>query len=197
MNDYLSIKEFSICAGVSKQAIYKQLETRLKPYTKIENGKKFISKTALELFNQSQPSSQPESQPIQPENQLIQPENQPIQPESQPESQPIQPSSQPSSQPENQSNNEIFLEIIKTIQEELEKKNKQLEEKDKQIENLSERLAEALQLVRGQQVLHASEKAERAIETKQETKIEPKQSKSISRPLKPTQKKNIFRRLFR
>lgn len=191
MSEYLSIKEFSNKAGVSKQAIYKQLETRLKSYTKTENGRKLISNEALALFNQSQPDSQPDGQP---ESKPIQPESTQNQPSSQPESQSIEQRESTQSQPESQSNNQILLEMIRTIQEELEKKDKQLEAKDKQIEELHKNLAEALQLVKGQQVLHAREKVERAIETKKE---EPIIQEVRKKPEKPKSKRNIFRRFFR
>lgn len=56
----LSIKEFAKLANVSTQAIYQRVDKDLKPFVKIEDGKKTISDEALELF-QSKTNNQVES----------------------------------------------------------------------------------------------------------------------------------------
>ena len=48
--EYLSIKEFAAAVGVSQQAIYKQLNNKLKPYLKVVDNKKMLEKSALSLF---------------------------------------------------------------------------------------------------------------------------------------------------
>ena len=48
--EYLSIKEFADLAGVSRQAVYKQLNNQLTPYLKVIDGKKMLDKSGLELF---------------------------------------------------------------------------------------------------------------------------------------------------
>lgn len=63
-NDYLSIKEFSAAVGISQQAVYKQLNNKLKPYLKIVDNKKMLDKSALELFNKQQENNQVEQQLI-------------------------------------------------------------------------------------------------------------------------------------
>ena len=50
----ISIKEFAKRAGVSKQAIYSQLESRLQPYVVNLNNQKMIKIEALEKFYSSQ-----------------------------------------------------------------------------------------------------------------------------------------------
>ncbi len=50
MKEFLTISEFATKAGVSRQAVYKQLTTKLTNYVKVDNGKKLINKEALELF---------------------------------------------------------------------------------------------------------------------------------------------------
>lgn len=51
MNDeLLTIKEFAEAAGVSKQAIYFQLDSRLKPFLVQVENKKMLKKEALEKF---------------------------------------------------------------------------------------------------------------------------------------------------
>ena len=170
MNDYLSVKEFSAAAGVSTQTIYKQLETRLAPYVKESGGRKYISKAALEEFYKVQQDAtelQPDATKLQPDTtklQLdatsLQSDASEIQPEPTDEVQPDQPSLQPTAPSQNGNQRELDLlqELVKTIQKELEEKNKQLEIKDKQIQDLSDRLAEAMQLTRGQQYIAAADK---------------------------------------
>lgn len=48
--NYLSISEFANSAGVSTQSVYKRLQTDLKEFTTIKNGKKVISDEALKLY---------------------------------------------------------------------------------------------------------------------------------------------------
>lgn len=62
--EYISIKEFAELAGVSQQAIYKQLNNKLKTYLKIVDGKKTLEKSALELFRKQENSSTVEQQLI-------------------------------------------------------------------------------------------------------------------------------------
>jgi len=52
-NELLTIKEFAEAAGVSKQAIYLQLESRLNPYLVQVENKKMLKKEALEKFYSS------------------------------------------------------------------------------------------------------------------------------------------------
>ena len=62
--EYLSIKDFSKLAGVSQQAIYKQLNNKLKTYLKVIDGKKMLDKSALELFEKKENSTTVEQQLI-------------------------------------------------------------------------------------------------------------------------------------
>lgn len=48
--NYLSISEFANSAGVSTQSVYKRLQTDLKEFTTVKNGKKVISDEALKLY---------------------------------------------------------------------------------------------------------------------------------------------------
>ena len=163
MNDYLSVKEFSAAAGVSTQTIYKQLEKRLAPHVIESGGRKYISKVALEEFYKVQPDAtelQPDATEIQPDTTGLQSDPSEVQPDSTDELPTDQPSLQPTAPSQNGNQRELDLlqELVKTIQKELEEKNKQLEIKDKQIQDLSDRLAEAMQLTRGQQYIAAADK---------------------------------------
>ena len=51
MGEYLSIKDFAVRAGVSRQAVYSRLsQEQFKKFIKLDNGKKVINIKALELF---------------------------------------------------------------------------------------------------------------------------------------------------
>ena len=45
--EYLSISEYAKIRGISKQAVYQQLNKKLKPFVQVVEGQKYISKEAL------------------------------------------------------------------------------------------------------------------------------------------------------
>ena len=55
MTEYLSVADFAVAAGVTKQAVYRRMDTNLKEYVRVENGKKFVSTDAIPLFHVEQP----------------------------------------------------------------------------------------------------------------------------------------------
>ncbi|MBO5949079.1 hypothetical protein J6Q66_09635 [bacterium] len=66
---YLSVSEFAALKGISKQAVYQQLNKNLKEFVKLENGKKVISIKALsesDLKRLEQPLEQEFKQVEQP-----------------------------------------------------------------------------------------------------------------------------------
>lgn len=68
-NNMLGVKEFAERAGVSQQAVYKQLNTRLKPYVELVEGRKLIAEQALfEIYGieVKQTSNQENNQPHNP-----------------------------------------------------------------------------------------------------------------------------------
>ena len=220
MNDYLSVKEFSAAAGVSTQTIYKQLETRLAPHVKESGGRKYISKAALEEFYKVQQDAselQPDTTKLQPDATKLQPDATKLQPDAtslqsdaseiQPEPTDEVPADQPSLQPTAPSQNgnqrelDLLQELVKTIQKELEEKNKQLEIKDKQIQDLSDRLAEAMQLTRGQQYIAAADKTKELVDKETNTiDVSPAAVPGHTDPApeeeQPQKKKGFFARLF-
>lgn len=62
--EYITIKDFATAAGVSQQAIYKQLNNKLKPYLKVVDSKKMLEKSALSLFCREEKSNGVEQQLI-------------------------------------------------------------------------------------------------------------------------------------
>lgn len=51
MGEYLSIKDFAVRAGCSKQAVYARLnQESIAKFVKVENGKKLINSDAIRLF---------------------------------------------------------------------------------------------------------------------------------------------------
>lgn len=62
--EYLSIKEFAVAVGISQQAVYKQLNNKLKPYLKVVDNKKMLEKSALSLFVKEEKSNGVEQQLI-------------------------------------------------------------------------------------------------------------------------------------
>lgn len=61
-DEYISVSDFADRVGCSKQAVYQQLNKRLKPYVKVIDGKKTINSKALrEVYGKE---IQPESQSV-------------------------------------------------------------------------------------------------------------------------------------
>ena len=170
MKDFLTVKEFAEMANKKPQTIYKQLDKRLKPYVKIDKGQKVISAEALKDFYGVEQPFQPNSTDNQPKPTDIQPDSTDIQPDSTADEQPDSTAEDsPSAHPEGKI--EALNRLIDIIQKQLEEKDKQLAVKDKQIADLSDRLAEALQLTKGQQYIAAADK-------KKLLEIEQRQQKS-------------------
>ena len=76
-NEYLSVKQFSERAGVSSQAVYKQLNKKLKKFKKVENGKTYVNIRGLSCFvstnstEVAQPVEQLSTKVEQPVEQMI------------------------------------------------------------------------------------------------------------------------------
>ena len=105
----------------------------------------------------------------------------------------------------NQRELDLLQELVKTIQKELEEKNKQLEIKDKQIQDLSDRLAEAMQLTRGQQYIAAADKTKDLVDKEMEKEADtidvspaavPSHIEPDPEEERPQKKKGILARIF-
>lgn len=154
MGEYISVAEFAELVGVSQQYIYKLLNTSLKPYTKTINRKKMIDKEGLKLFSkynstENSTNSTPDYQPNSTQ------EIGEFQPDFQ---QNFKPNST-SNSTDNSTTGETVNKLISLLEKQLEEKDKQLEIKDRQIQDLSNRLAEALELTKGQQYITVADKA--------------------------------------
>ena len=69
--EYLSIKEFATAVGISQQAVYKQLNNKLKEYLKVVDGKKMLDIKALELYKINDDSTKNSTSCTTDEQQLI------------------------------------------------------------------------------------------------------------------------------
>ena len=75
---YITVSEYAALKGISKQAVYKQLNNKLQPFLIVVDGRKYIDRAALtEVENQKlneveQPLNQPLNNQSQPflENQI-------------------------------------------------------------------------------------------------------------------------------
>ena len=178
MKDFLTVKEFAEIANKKPQTIYKQLDKRLKPYVKIDKGQKVISAEALKDFYGVEQPFQPDSTDIQPKPTENQPNFSDIQPDSTAGEQPNSTVETEKKSERDKENEQIeaLNRLIEIVQKQLEEKDKQLAVKDKQIADLSDRLAEALQLTKGQQYIAAADKTKDLIEAdasrKEEEEIE-------------------------
>lgn len=167
MKDFLTVKEFAQLANKKEQTIYKQLDKRLKPYVRLNQGKKEISAKALkDFYGVEQPidTNSTDFQPSTAENPSAKSTiSTDYETNSTAGEQPF--STVSDSPPANEIEQIAALnKLIEIVQKQLEEKDKQLAVKDKQIADLSDRLAEALQLTKGQQYIAAADKTKELIE---------------------------------
>lgn len=126
--EWLTIKEASEMALVSQQAIYKRLNTTLKPYVKQVENKKYLNVKALDEINIihfNQPKKKkPVEKTVEKRVEL----------------------------------NDKIMKTIELLEKQLEVKDKQLETKDKQIQDLNDRLDQALKNASQSNFIAAQEK---------------------------------------
>lgn len=148
-DQYLTVQEFAKAAGVSKQTIYKQMNSRLAPYVQTIKGQRKIAAAALQEFYSVV------EQPNQPETTV----NQPKTTDKVENSTENQPNSTLGDQPKTTENqqktslekriDELETLLQKQIEEDRQEKEflkDQIRQKDKTIENLTENLKIAQQL---------------------------------------------------
>lgn len=147
-NGLMTIKEFAEAVGQTQQAIYKQLNKRLTKYVILENGQKYIKSEAVDLYEEQQDNNKYSTREQQLNNKLN----------------------------ENERLIEAKSEQIKTLQSEL-------EEKNKQISFLQDQLAD----------ITAALKASQSIQALYMQQIEDKKS---DQEQEQQQKKGLFARIF-
>ena len=141
--EYISVSEFSELANLSVQAIYKRLNSDLKPYCKIIKNKKMINVEALNLFNNSL---------NQAKNNVESTSNKRLNSN---ESKSKESLNQVEKQVENLVETQLLKKTINLLEDQLKTLQCELKIKNKQIESLDSRLEESLLLINQQQKLHA------------------------------------------
>lgn len=169
--EYISIKEFAEIAGVSQQSIYKRLNKKdnpLQPYFKEVEGKKFLRRSALSLYEVEAAAG-------------VEPEQSEVEQEEKAAAKPK----------EKKDSSERLLDLLEQqLQEkdrQLLEKDKQLQEKDKQLNSLLQRLEEANQIINQQQQLTAIDKKS-LLEIDDKIKTE-----EVIKESEPVKKKSIFK----
>lgn len=163
-DEYLTVQEFAKAAGVSKQTIYKQMNSRLAPYVQMIRGQRKIAAAALHEFYDV--VEQPETTQKQPETTDKVEKSTENQPNSTFDSQPKTTEDQQQTSLEKR-----IDELEKLLQKQIEEDRQereflkdQIRQKDKTIENLTENLKIA------QQLAAADKKKLLEIEQKQQEK---------------------------
>lgn len=181
---YLTIKEFADASGKTVQNIYKQLNRRFKPYVRINQGQKEISSEALEIYygvKQLSKTESTEDETGSTKNETDSTKNETdLTDETTDDLENSIKTQEELNNPLNSSKNEIkedkaLNRLIDILQKQLEEKDKQIAVKDKQIQDLSDRLEEAMQLIKGQQFITAADKTTELLEanSKREQQKEP------------------------
>lgn len=203
---YLTVKEFATAANISQQAVYKQLNSRLKPYIKIKGNQKLIAVEALNKYYAADSSgdSTEVKQLEQPRSSAPNPAIQPkVEPVEQPNSTQIPPDkSQKELEAQIKELQEQIKEILKSEQEEKKFLRDQIIQKDKQIESLQDNLKMAQQLAAADKakLLMLEEKQQEKEKEAVETPAAELKSLEEVRPPDPEEeepkKKGFWARLF-
>ena len=167
---YYTIKEISNIVGVSKTTIQKTIKEIQIDYDYINKNKQCYSiiKT-IHIIKSIRPNFDVSELEAQTENSQTETETSPTKTENQTDnfykqtenSQTKTEISQIKTEnPQTEREIEALNRLIDIINKQLDEKDKQLAIKDKQIEDLSNRLAEALELTKGQQYITVADKAQ-------------------------------------
>lgn len=163
-DEYISVSEFARRAGVSRQAIQQRLDTSLRDFVKLAQGKKLLNIKGLELFDGVNLA-----QGFVKENVKL-------------------------AQGSNEQNDTLEQGILDLLRAELEAKNQQLREKDQRIAELTDRLAEmgmrAQELHAGTMVQQLSP----GNDQNQEAVIDVDAPAATSEPAEPPKKKHWWQR---
>ena len=146
--EYLTVAEFAESAGISKQAVYFQLDSRLEPYLIQVENKKMIEKSALERFYSSQVDSSCSSQ----NSSFSQVDSSQIQVKNPAEK------------------TDLTKEMFDLLKQDLEKKDKQIEKLQNSVLELSRQISE---LAKGSIYITAADKTEKIMQNTSENIVEP------------------------
>lgn len=196
--EYLTIEEFSVLVGTSKQNIYKQLDGRLKDYVVMIKGRKHILRAAANEFY-FEPHRIEGSQSASIENNSNQPNFNPNKPCFNSQTTDFnsnQSTENNPSQSKSTAENETYSNIIELLRQELAAKDAQLSEKDVQIKNKDKQIDELHNLLNQQQQLQLASQLQyqtlldekKQLEDKQRDNKENTSTEQVEQP----QKKGLF-----
>ena len=212
MNEYLTVKEFAAAAGISQQAVYKQISSRLKPYVVNKGNQKVIAAEALNIFYPDADSIR--NSTLDSTNSTLDStnstrENPEIQPDSMQKEDEVEQVKQPDSTGSGEDSKQKDLEeqikklqeqienILKNEQEEKEFLKEQIRQKDKQIDSLTENLAMAQQLAAAdkRKLLELEEKQKEEPMVVEDLDIDP-EPPAADQKIEEPKKKGFWARLF-
>ncbi len=166
-----TVKQIAELLSVSKPTVQKAIkELAIEPERAQNNNRRYYSYAdTVAIIKAVNPSydfsllsefgAKPQSETAKPQTEPPKTENQTAKPQTEPPNQDEKTAKPPSS-----AEVELLKSMLGVIQEQLKEKDKQLAIKDKQIQDLSDRLAEAMQLTRGQQYIAAADKTTELLE---------------------------------
>ena len=197
-----TVKQIAELLSVSKPTVQKAIkELAIEPERAQNNNRRYYSYAdtvaIIKAVNPSYDFSLLSEFGAKPQSETAKPQTEP------------QNEEEKTAKPPNSEEIDLLKSMLGVIQEQLKEKDKQLAVKDKQISDLSERLAEALQITRGQQYIAAADRTKELLEADTNNKEEDRQEKYTTaaadinesieqeevQPL-PPKKKGFFARLF-
>lgn len=160
-DEYISVKEFAKRAGVSVQSLYKRLNGLNSPLNQyVVDNQKMLNISALEEVYGIEVE-----QPIQPNHSTYSTFH------STPEQENKSKTENRKTVCEKTESLQLVFDLVSSLKEQLEEKDRQLAEKDKQIESLQKALVLAQENIKGAQLLQANAE-QKLLEQKDESKSE-------------------------
>ena len=179
-----TVKQIAELLSVSKPTVQKAIkELAIEPERAQNNNRRYYSYAdTVAIIKAVNPSydfsllsefgAKPQSETAKPQTEPPKTENQTAKPQTEPQNE-----EEKTAKPPNSEEIDLLKSMLGVIQEQLKEKDKQLAVKDKQISDLSERLAEALQITRGQQYIAAADRTKELLEADTNNKEEDRQEK--------------------
>lgn len=147
---YLTVREFATRAGVSNQAIYKQVVNQLSTYVIVVDNQKFIDETALSEVYKIEVDNQVDNFDNQVDNQI---DNE---------------KTSLNGTDQEQGQNDISRELIEMLKEEIKKKDQQIEKLQASIEKAYMQISEMAQKA---QYITAADKTEKIMQQQPKEEI--------------------------
>ena len=166
--DLITIKEYAAAKNISRQAVYKQLSTKLSEFTVKVDGKTYLKRAALDKGVSTSSDNQVDKNDNRADNQVD--------------------NSKPSVE------SEAFLMLLEMMKQEIAKKDDEIKDLRDKLDHAYSRIGE---LAEQAHYITAADKTAQIMEKQEESEREKTELQSVNQELKETPKKRNFFNFFK